>query len=186
MTKSSFDELNIEDWNKLSPKDGALRVIEFMETVARDSSSDKALGPEEKKTLMLAMGGLRPAFEVLIVSIGASPSNVVSYGLIWRLMAHSFTVGQHVGFLDKRAKKVFENVKAWSANAARVAKVVLRNRALDDAIVDEGKAMGKMAISIECANLIRPGVQRRLKLNSEEKYPSKWQIKARLSKIKIG
>jgi hypothetical protein len=182
MTKSFFDEPNIEDWKKLSPKDCALRFIEFMETVARDSSSDKALGPEEKKTLKEAMEGLRPAFGLLNASMGVQ-ADATYTALCW-IMSHAFAIGQHVGFLDKRAQKVFESVKAWGANAAHVAKTALRNQALDAAIVAEGKAMGKMAISIEYARRIRPGVLRRLKLNSESKYPSNGQLKTRLSKIK--
>jgi hypothetical protein len=88
MTKSFFDELNIEDWKKLTQKDGALRFIEFMETVARD----KALGPEEKKTLAEAMEGLRPAFGLLNASMGAQAD--ATYTAIWWLMAHSFTIGK--------------------------------------------------------------------------------------------
>jgi hypothetical protein len=117
MTKSFFDESNIEGWKKLSAKDGALRFIEFMETAARDPSSDKALGDAQKETLKAAREGLRAAFEILIHSMIASPSDV-SYEAIWRLLAHSFAIGQHVGFLDVRAQKAFDNVRAWSATLA--------------------------------------------------------------------
>jgi hypothetical protein len=183
MTKSFFDERNIEDWKKLSAKDGALRFIEFMETVASDSSSDKALGDAEKKTLEAAMEGLRPAFDVLIDSMGASPSNIVSYDAIWRLLAHSFTVGQHVGFLDKRAQKVFDKIRARIANAAKVAKATLCNQSLDDAIVAEAANLGKaLASSIEFARELRPGVRERLKLHREGKdWPSESAIKLAIS-----
>jgi hypothetical protein len=183
MTKSFFDERNIEDWKKPSPKDGALRFIEFMETAARDPSSDKALGGAEKKTLKAAREGLRPAFEVLIHSMGALPSNIVSYDAIWRLLAHSFTVGQHVGFLDERAQKVFEKVRAWNANAAHVAKTGPRNQALDDAIVAEAANLGKaLSSSIEFARQLRPGVRERLRLPREGKdWPSEGTIKLAIS-----
>ena len=176
MTKSFFDERNIEDWKKLSPKDGALRFIEFMEEIARDSLSDEALGQEEKKTLAEAMEGLRPAFGLLNASMGVQ-ADATYTALCW-IMGHSFVIGQHVGFLDERAKKVFENVRAWSANAAHVAKARLQNQALDDAIVDEAANLGKaLASSIEFARELRPGVRERLKLPREGKdWPSEGAI----------
>jgi hypothetical protein len=164
MTKSFFDEPNIEGWKKLSAKDGALRFIEFMETAARDPSSDKALGDAQKETLKAAREGLRAAFEILIHSMIASPSDV-SYEAIW-LLAHSFAIGQHVGFLDVRAQKAFDNVRAWSANAGNVA----RGKALGDAIVAEGISLGEpLKSSIEFARKLRPGIRKRLKLPCEEK-----------------
>ena len=180
MTKSFFGEPNIEDWKKLSPKDGALRFIEFMETVARNSLSDKALGPEEKKTLAEAMEGLRPAFGLLNASMGVQAD--AAYTALWWIMGHSFAIGQHDGFLDKRAKKVFHDVQQRSGSAANATKA----QALDCAIIAEVKANGKMSRSIEYARRIRPGVIRRLGLNPKSKYPSEVAIKSHLLKIKIG
>ena len=103
MTKSFFDEPNTEDWKKLSPKDGALRFIELMGTVARDSLSDN--GPEEKKSLAEARKGLRSAFGLLNASMGAQADT--TYTALWWLMGHLFVIGQHAGFLDIRSQNFF-------------------------------------------------------------------------------
>jgi hypothetical protein len=148
MTKSFFDEPNIESWKKLSPKDGALRFIEFMEEIARDSLSDKALGQEEKKTLTEATEGLRPTFELLNASMGAQAD--ATYTALRWLMGHLVAIAQHVGFLDIRAQNFFRPIiesegqrrrgvgggkasgnarqrkaeKSWRANAFKLAKSI--------------------------------------------------------------
>ena len=182
MTKAFFDEPNTEDRKKLSPKDGALRFIEFMGNSRPRFHCLIRRSDRKRKSHSRRPG--RIAVNIWVAE--RKHGRASRYDLHRALVANGpfVAIGQHVGFLDKRSQKVFETVKAWNANAARVAKAVLLNQALDDAIVDESNAIGKMAKSIEHANRIRPGVLRRLKLNSEEKYPSKGQIKARLSKIK--
>ena len=177
MAKSFFDDPNIEAWKALSPKDAAHRLIEFMQEVARDALADKALKPEDKTTLAVAEEGLLPAFELVSASRRA-PNDKAFYSALSWIMGHSFVIGQRVGFLDKRAQKVFQCVQTEVMRGAK------GNQALYDAIVAEVRTRGKIAVSIEYARLIRPNVICRLALKPGQKEPSAGQIKTRLADIK--
>jgi hypothetical protein len=60
-----------------------------------------------------------------------------------------------------------------------------RRKALDTAIIAEAARLNKiLAISLEFADLVRPGVLKRLKLPGKAKWPSKTTIKRAISRIR--
>jgi hypothetical protein len=77
-----------------------------------------------------------------------------------------------------------EDLKRRRARFIHVTAAKTRNQPLDEAIIAECKAKGKMSISLEFAKLISPGVKRRLKLDPTSEFPKDGKLKDRLSKIK--
>jgi hypothetical protein len=180
MAKSFFEEPNTEAWKKLSPKDALFRFIEYLEEIALDALSDEALGQEQKEALTGAREGLRSALELLNASM--EPQTNITYTALHWLLGHEFVIAQHEGFLDKRAREVFDKVRARKANDGKIAKAGLQ--ALDDAIVAEADSLGKTLMrSIEFARGLRPGVRERLGLpRNGEGRPTDAAIKYAISK----
>jgi hypothetical protein len=184
-TKSFFDEPNIEAWKQLRPKDALLRFIAYTEKVAFQASLDKALIEEQREAptieeqrvaaLTKARKALRPALESLNASMGKQPDT--TYTALHWLLGHIAVIWQHQGFLDRRAKDAFDNVRARKANTGNIAKA----KTLDAAIV--AVAAGKpLASSIEFARTLHPGVRERLDLPREGKdWPTARAIKHAIS-----
>jgi hypothetical protein len=180
MTNILFDEPD----NGHPLGDGPLRFIEFKESLP--PGWPEALGLVDKETFDIAVEGLRIAFEQLNASIGerAEHGSSAIYAALWSMLGQATIAGKLDCFFDARTRKSFEDLKRRRARSIHVTAAKTRNQALDEAIIAECKAKGKMSISLEFANRISPEVKRRLKLDPTSEFPKDSKIKARLSKIK--
>jgi hypothetical protein len=84
-------------------------------------------------------------------------------------------------------ERLFRNMQAYTPRKAKEIKDADRTRQLDDAVpaecADQGRAI---AISIKLANLIRPGVQKKLDCKPADTWPSRSAIKGALGRLKAA
>jgi hypothetical protein len=83
-------------------------------------------------------------------------------------------------------KRLFSKNRAYAARKAKEIKDAGQARKLDDAVRAECAERGRISISIEFANLIRPGVRKRLGCKQYDTWPSQSRIKGSLRRLKTG
>jgi hypothetical protein len=81
-------------------------------------------------------------------------------------------------------KRLFSKNWAYAARKAKEIKDAGQARKLDDAVRAECAERGRISISIEFANLIRPGVRKRLGCKQYDTWPSQSRIKGSLGRLK--
>jgi hypothetical protein len=85
------------------------------------------------------------------------------------------------------AEQLFREMRVYTPRKTKEIKDADRARKLDDAVRAECAERGRaIAISIEFANLIRPGVQKRLGCKQDDEWPSQSTIKVSLRRLKTG
>ena len=84
-------------------------------------------------------------------------------------------------------ERLFRNMQAYTARKAKEIKDAGQARKLDDAVRAECAERGRaISISIEFANLIRPGVQKRLDCKQDDEWPSQSTLKVSLRRLQTG
>jgi len=158
MTKSYKSDLSEAD---------ARDFIGVLEFFARDALAAKALTLENSKELERAVERLKWSFDQLvewyIEPVRETAPDVADFGYnkLWDLMGAAFVIGQHVGFIDKRAQKILRDAQAgfMRSEKAKSSDVAARHKVLDAAIVKCAAALKrKLAISEKFADQIRWGL----------------------------
>jgi hypothetical protein len=149
--------------------------------LAAGALEDKALSEKQQADLQESLSTFESVFRQIGNEIEPRLTNNVA-----RLIVNAALIGNYA---DKKSLALLRVlVAATQAATARKAKQTSdagRRKDLDSAIVDEAKAQNRaMAVSLEFAGLIRPGVCKRLGVGCAENWPRAGTIKGAISRLK--
>jgi hypothetical protein len=154
---------------------------ELFRLLAAGALEGKGLSEKQRADLQESLSTFGSIFRQIGNDIEPRLSNNVA-----RLIVNAALIGNYA---DKKSLALLRvsvaDTQAATARKAKQTSDAGRRRDLDSAIADEAQAQNRaMAVSIEFARLIRPGVCERLGVGCAENWPRLGTIKAAISRLK--
>jgi len=158
---------------------------DWFRSLIAETSKQVTLSDEEKAEFADLQDGLDAAFRRFDTRVDPHLANDIAAAVINAALIVSYASEQSKAKLREEAKRHFRSEQARNARGAKQISDAFNRKRLGDAILDEAEAQNRaLAISKEFADLIRPGVCKRLGVACRDNWPRPSAIKEAVRRIK--